>query len=284
MSIADIAVRNPARIQRPNETKVYTLDIERFKGAFHIPNWRGLTVDGEFWSLGDYRRTIGRRIDPDEVTLWPRTICIAWRRYGAKRVEFASEWGDGGRDAMLEQAWHVYDDADVIIGHNIDAFDTKLLKAEWWRMGLPSPRPFKSVDTLKVARREFMSESNKLDSLVKRLDHGGKTDRYDVELARAALAGDKAAQNRLRRYNQGDIVASEFLYDSLRGWMPSHPHLGPIGEERRCNQCAGTNLTLDLTQRKRAQQIDYALYRCDDCGANVQGGWHSRVATTRGAR
>jgi hypothetical protein len=282
VSIAEAEVRLK-RIAKPNAANIVTLDIERFKGAFTIPNWRGLEVYGEFWDLGDYRRTIGRRIHPDEVTLWPRTICVAWRRYGTKPVQFVSEWGDG-REAMLREVWRVYDEADIVIGHNVDAFDTKLLKAEWWRMGLPAPRPFKSVDTLKVTRREFKSESNTLDSLVKRLNRDGKTDKYDVELARAALDGDVKAQKRLMRYNQGDIEASECLYDSLRGWMPTHPFIGTHGDEKRCNQCQSDDLTLDESARYRAVVLDYALYRCGNCGANVRGGWVARAASTRGAR
>jgi hypothetical protein len=185
---------------------------------------------------------------------------------------------------MLRKAWQVYDEADIIQGHNIDAFDTKKLKGEWWRMGLPAPRPFKSVDTLKIARREFGEESNTLDSLVKRLGGTGKTDKYDVELARRALDGDKEAQRQIRAYNEGDIDASEFLADSERGWAPNLPFIGTHGDEKRCNQCGSDDLTFDETARYRAVVLDFALYRCGNCGANVRGGWVARAASTRGAR
>lgn len=259
------------RVQRPNDAKIVTLDIERFKGRAEI----------EFWDLSDMKN---RRIRPDQVVEWPRTICVAWRVYGTKQVKFAAEWDAAGRDEMLLAAWDVYDTADIIVGHNVNAFDTKTLKAEWAMMGLPSPRPWKTVDTLSIARREFRFESNQLGSLCERMGVPGKVDHYDAEVARLALAGNKPAQARLKRYNVGDIEASEALYDAMRGWIPNHPFIGTRGDEKVCNQCGSDSLTLDNSQRYRAVVLDYALYRCDYCGANARGGWVARAASTRGAR
>ena len=81
----------------------------------------------------------------------------------------------------------------------------------------------------------------------------------------------------------GDIELTEWLYDRLRGWMPSHPHIGTSGDEKVCNQCGSSELKRQKSTY-RAVVIDYTLLRCSDCGANVRGGWHSRAATTRGAR
>lgn len=257
---------------RLNATKpnVLTLDIERLPGSF--------TAD--FWDLNAFKN---RRIHPDLVTEWPRTICVAWRWYGTKRVEFASEWDDG-REAMLRRVWEAYDRADVLYGHNVDRFDTRHLNTEWRDLGMSAPSPFKILDTLKEARKTFGDESKTLAALTQRLGIDTKTDKYEVEVARAALAGDKAAQRKLQRYNEGDIVASEALVDRLRGWIPSHPHnlTGTIDDRPTCNQCWGDNL--EPNGIKLAQQISYRLYRCRDCGANVQGTRHARAAVTRGAR
>jgi hypothetical protein len=269
-----------ARIVKPNEAKLATLDIERFPGAFRIDNWRGLKLEGEFWDLGQYRRSIGRRIHPDEVTRWPRTICLAWRFYGAKRVEFASEWDDGYED-MLHKAWDVFDRADIVQGHNMAGFDRKKLTGEWAVLGKRPPSPYKVVDTLKVARTELGMESNTLDSLCKRFGLVAKTDKYDIEVARAALDGDVKAQKRIRGYNVGDIGASEGLADYLRPWNKSHPHMGTPTDERTCNRCGSTDLTL-LSKRYRATVQDYALLQCNNCGGHVRAGYVARVAHTRG--
>lgn len=278
MSLA--AVVEAARIQTP-APNVLTLDIERLPGRARMEH-RGLTVEGDFWDLSGWKYVIGRRIHPDDVLEWPRTICAAWRWYGNKRTDFASEWDDG-RDGMLQRIWDAYDRADLLYGHNVARFDTKNLNAEWLTAGRHAPSPFKILDTLKEARKTFGFESNTLASLTQRLGIDTKTDKYDVEVARAACAGNKAAQRRIKAYNVGDIAASEAFVDRLRGWIPSHPHnvIGTANDRPTCNQCWGDNLERNGT--KLAQQITYVLYRCRDCGANVQGTRHSRAAVTRGA-
>lgn len=269
MSIADIAARGSATIVR-KDVKIAVLDIERMKGRAEI----------EFWDLGDFKN---RRIHADDVQEWPRTICVAWKWYDRKAVDFAAEWEDGGPEAMLRRAWDVYDTADIVVGHNLQNFDSKKLQGGWKLLGLPKPSPFKTVDTLKVARTELGFESNTLDALCKRLGIPAKTDKYDVEVARRACAGDVLAQRKLKAYNVGDIHATQALYDALRGWMPSHPHIGTLDEaEERCNQCGGTNL--EKVGTYLAIQIRYVGYRCLDCGANLRGAAHSRAANVRGAR
>lgn len=251
-------------------SKVVTFDIERMKGRAEV----------EFWDLGDYKN---RRLHADTVVEWPRTICLAWRRYGKKRIEFASEWGDG-REGMLHRAWEMFDQADILYGHNIDGFDVKKLNAEWALMGLMPPAPYKTVDTLKVARARFGFESNTLDALCKRLGLVSKTDRYDVEVARAALAGDVKMQRAIEAYNKGDICATEAFVDHVRAWIFNHPHdkHGTSDNRLTCHACWGSDLERNGT--KLANQITYTMWRCRGCGAPVQGVRHNRAALTKGAR
>ncbi|WP_159083915.1 3'-5' exonuclease [Nocardioides terrigena] len=279
MSIAAVADRVKLNVSTRN---VLTLDIERLPGRARHQH-RGLTIEGDFWDLSGWKHLLGYRLPPESVIEWPRTICVAWKFYGSKRVEFASEWGDG-REEMLRRTWDAYDKADVLYGHNVAGFDTKNLNAEWLTLGLNPPSPFKTLDTLKEARKTFGFESNTLASLTDRLGIATKTDKYNVEMARAACAGSKPDQRRLKAYNVGDIHASEQFVDRLRGWIPGHPHnvVGKIDDRPTCPQCWGDNLTPNGTTL--AVQIVYRLYRCDDCGGNVRGAHHSRAAVTRSAR
>lgn len=250
--------------------KVMTLDLERLPGSATVP----------FWGLNDYK---GRRLRHDYVTEWPRTICVAWRWYGNQRTEFASEWGDGAA-GMLEAVWRAYDQADVIYGHNVERFDTRHLNSGWRDLGLPPPSPYKIVDTLAEARKVFGDESMTLGALTQRLGIETKNDRYDADVARAAVAGDKAAQRKITRYCKGDVGASEAFVDRLRGWIPSHPHnlMGEATDVPTCNQCWGPNL--EPNGWKLAQQMRYPLFRCQDCGGQVQGRKGVRVSDVRPVR
>ena len=251
-----------------NPPRILTLDIERLPGQANV----------SFWGLGDYKH---RRIHADDVIEWPRTICFGWRWYGTKRVSFASEWDDG-REVMLRKAWDLYNEADYVIGHNVAGFDTKKLVAEWQDLGWPPPSPWKTVDTLKAARASGAHESNTLDSLLTRFGIQGKTDKYSVEVARAACAGDKAAQRKIRLYNQGDVVASEALYLALLPWIPGHPHLGLYtGNEDVCGHCGGA---LKQSDWYRTAVTAYAQMHCQNCGAWYRKTHIKARVTTRPAR
>lgn len=263
------------------ESRILIFDIERLPGHA-IAQYRGLTIGGDFWDLNDWKDTIRRRIHPDEVKWYPSTICVAWQWYHKSKVEFAAEWMAGGRELMFDRIWQAFDQAEIVVGHNIKSFDIPKLKNDWGELGWMPPSPAKPVDTLTEARR-FGYESRTLNALCQRLDIPAKTDRYDVEVARAACAGDKAAQRRIKAYNVGDIHATRELYDRLRPWMASHPHIGEIVEDvRRCPSCGSTDLKRNGTTR--AVVIDYVLLRCSNCGANVKSTRHSRSAVTRGVR
>jgi DNA polymerase III epsilon subunit-like protein len=84
------------------------------------------------------------------------------------------------------------DEADLICAHNGDAFDIKKINSRLIVNGFKPPSPFKTIDTLKIARRVFKFDSNKLDNIGRYLSRGPE----DPQHWRGALA-------RLRRGRPG---------------------------------------------------------------------------------
>lgn len=241
-------------------------DIERIPGRFRGRYRGSLTVEGDFWDLSQYKSVIGR-IHPDDVIDWPRTVCVAWRFIGRKRVEFASVWDD--ESDMLDRIWHAVDEADIVIGHNFRGFDMKHLRTEWRDNGMSPPSPVKIVDTLSIARREFGDESKTLDALTKRIGIDSKTDRYSVKVARAAVAGDVKAQRKIKAYNIGDIKASEALYTELLPWTHGHPNMSLYnGGNDQC-PCGSYDMTRQGYAYTPAGK--YQQYRCSACGSWFRG-------------
>lgn len=247
------------------------LDIERIPGYARVQH-RGLTVEGSFWDLNSFKHTIGRRIHPDDVIEWPRSICAAARFYGEKEIMFAAEWEKGGHEEFMRKTWEWYDQAHYVIGHNLQSFDSRHLKAGWAEYGWASPSPWKTVDTLKVARAEFAFESNTLAALCDRLGVPSKTDKYDANVAHAAVAGDVKAQKRLQKYNEGDIKATQAAYDRLRPWIKNHPHLGQFtGEAWSCPNCGFADLSHHPNGTAYTMVQAYRAYACPKCGAHIRG-------------
>lgn len=271
------------RINSAVKVNAVTLDIERIPGRVSMQH-RGFTIQGDVWDLNALKHMTGRRIHADDMTAWPRTICAAWKWYDAPDVEFAAEWNVGGYDGFMRTVWDVFDRADLIIGHNAERFDAKHLMGGWAEMGLPAPSPYKVIDTLKIARGSFAYESNTLDALNKRLGIDAKTDKYSVEVARAAVNGDKEAQARIEGYNRGDIIASEALFDRLRPYAKGIPHLGMWTDDAlACPSCGSTMTATGKTVHANVQKYEHL--HCPNCGSHARGTTTLKNPTrTRSAR
>lgn len=257
--------------------KILVADIERVPGVFR-GRYRNLDVSGEFWSLSDYKHLFGR-IKADDVVSYPRTICAAWRVIGGKKIEFAAEWESGGAAGLHRRLFDAVDGADVLVGHNVAGFDIKHLRTGWIEHDLGEPSPFKLVDTLSVARQKLGAESKTLDALTKRFGIPSKTDHYSIAMAKAAVAGDKKAQRKIRDYNRGDIEASEALFLKLQH-LANLPHASLYGgsDEDAC-RCGSTDLRKEgfaYTALGRYQQ-----YACKSCGRWLRGKKALQVASVR---
>lgn len=249
--------------ERVGNGNIVTLDIETSPTTVYTfdmkPNW----------------------ISPDKIIEASRVMCFAAKWYSDDDVLFWSEHHDGHEEMVLK-AWEVLDEADIVVTFNGIRFDVKHLKREFLLAGLPMPRPWKDVDLYREARKQWEMESKGLNHLAQRLDLGKKEQHEGFDLWKLCMAGDPDAWERMKAYNVQDVVLTERVYDRMRGWIPNHPHVGSaVGFDLVCNQCGSENLSLNGT--KRAVLMEYLLYRCLDCGANVQGGDSVRIARTRGA-
>ena len=54
---------------------------------------------------------------------------------------------------ILDSVWKLIDEADIVIAHNGDRFDIRKLNARFILNDMNPPSPYKSIDTLKIARR-----------------------------------------------------------------------------------------------------------------------------------
>lgn len=165
---------------------------------------------------------------------------------------------------IVRELCHIVNSADIIVAHNGDAFDIKKLRGRAIYHKLP---PFKkpvSVDTLKVARREFGFISNRLDYLGKYLLDEGKIHTSN-KLWLDCLKGDHSALKKMVDYNLQDVVLLEKIYLLMRPWHETHPNLNTItGNEIGCKACASTAVTKDGTKSKGGNR--FQQYKCKDCG------------------
>jgi len=175
---------------------------------------------------------------------------------------------------LIAEVWKVLDEADIVIAHNGDAFDIKKIFARFAYYGLKPPSPFKTIDTLKAARRRFKFDRNNLDELGKYFQVGRKKETTGLKLWLNCMKGDMQAWARMKRYNVGDVTLLKRVYLRLRPYIDNHPSLNLIDRiknEQRCPSCKGTRI-----QRQGWRMSAHGRYprlQCQDCGSWCAGSY-----------
>ncbi len=133
--------------------------------------------------------------------------------------------------ALVAELWGYLNESDILVAHNGDRFDTKKVYTKFIEHGLMPPEPSKSVDTLKVARRRFAFNSNKLDDLGRRLGVGRKLKHrfrplaWVYERRREVLGNDEEIQRPRCPLAPGRLRKTPALYRQSPE-RRSHPEQG----------------------------------------------------------
>lgn len=170
---------------------------------------------------------------------------------------------------LVADLWKLMDEADVIIAHNGDSFDIKKSNARFLTHGFRPYAPIKSIDTLKIARKYFKFDSNKLDELGRYLGVGRKLPHTGFHLWRGCMAGDEKSWRTMRRYNAQDVRLLERVYLKLRAWHTTHPDLTVYSGHAGCPACQSTQILrrgfIVAKSRKRQR------FQCSACGSWFAG-------------
>jgi DNA polymerase III epsilon subunit-like protein len=166
----------------------------------------------------------------------------------------------------------VFCNADVLVGHNIDRFDSRKSKARFLAHGLPPPPPVKTIDTLKIARRVFKLDSNRLAAVGEYLGLGGKATTTGWKLWQSCIEGDLAAYKQMGIYNRRDVDLLEQVYNRLAPWQPNAPYLGSPG----CPSCHSDRIQRRGVNVNKAGKVP--RFQCSDCGHWFSGKCYEKEA------
>lgn len=167
---------------------------------------------------------------------------------------------------VVKALWNLLDECDILIGHNSKAFDEKKANARFVYHGLPPPSPYKTIDTLSVARKYFKFTSNKLDDLGKALGIGRKVPHEGFRLWLGCMNGDTKSWNKMIKYNKQDVLLLEKLYKKLQPWITNHPNIGLFtNQEYACPNCGSKHVIKRGYMYTKVNK--FQRYVCKDCNA-----------------
>lgn len=205
--------------------KILALDLENSPNIAHV------------WGLWKQNVSLNQLMASAEV------ICFGARWLHDDKVVFRSVHHDG-KEAMLQTAWDLINEADAVMGWNTKGFDMKHLNREFLEAGMTPPSPTQDLDLMLEVKSQFRFPSNKLDYVSQRLDLGAKVQHEGHTLWVKCMAGDPEAWERMREYQIQDVELLIPLYQRLLPWIKNHPNYGLYsGEAECCTNCGSTKLT-----------------------------------------
>lgn len=242
---------------------IVTLDIE---------SQRAVTETWDLWP---------KYIPIDNVIVPKRILCFAAKIYGKDKVHFHAAWNDHDAEAydkMIRAAWDLLNRADIVVGWNSTRYDIQHFQAAFGRLELGPPSPFRSLDLMQVAKKNFSSGemSNKLDWFSREWLGDRKLNHSATDIWRDIRYGNRderrAAQKVMREYNRKDVLLTERLFERFKPWTGINyalysPELDESGRLQRCTKCASGNL--QSRGRFHTNTYSYERFYCNDCG-----GWN----------
>ena len=219
-------------------------------------------------------------------------IAYVWRYFkenvGAKQViengymlSWAAKWL-GEKEIFYEDLEHQHekemltplaqllDEADIVVAHNGDNFDMPHIQGRFLVHGIKPPSPYKQVDTVKIARKEFNFPSNSLEYLSTVLElknkKGGHEKFPGFLLWLGVLRNDPEAWKEMREYNVIDILTLEELYLKVLPFARFHPNVGvyDVGEHPVCPKCGSDHIHYRGYAHTNVGR--YHRFQCNDCG------------------
>lgn len=192
----------------------------------------------------------------------------AWLWEGEGKVHHIT-WDEGDDRAVCEKLAGLLNEADEIVGHNSDKFDIPWIRTRCAFHGIFVRPDLVGVDTLKLARKAFRFNSNKLSYITEFLGLDTKI-HVDYELwKRVVLNHEAAALKLMVKYCKNDVRITADLYKKLVPYGKIKTHAGVVAGLSRasCPQCASVSCQR-RGYRVTASGTKSQIMSCNECGRN----------------
>lgn len=216
---------------------------------------------GWFWTSGK------QVVTANQIREAGKIICISYRfkHWDEGRVERLT-WDKNQNDKDMVLAFQkIAEEADVIVGHNGDAFDQKWINTRLAYHKAPGTISHKtSEDTLKQCRQKFRLPSFKLDFLCKYFGIKGKLSTSSSLWEDVVFNNDREALEYMSAYCDNDVLILSELDDRIYDYVGHKINVSTFtGTRDICPRCG------DSDRRKRGYtytaQAKKQMWECLGC-------------------
>jgi len=244
-------------------------DIKAYRGEPIVVEHRILVFDIETAARTAYVWRTGEQwVRQEQLITDSYIISIAWSWLDDDVIHVAhltpSEAKKGNDKRIITEFLKVLEKADYIAGHNITRYDEKEISTRLFKHGMKPLSPSKHLDTLRMARKHFNLNSNKLDDICQWLGIGQKHE-TGLQLWKDVMAGCPDAMARMAEYNKQDVNINKELLKKLLPFTTL-----PIRLKAKVVVDAGL---IDSVKRE---------HECPCCGTVGQNKINSRYTTRAG--
>lgn len=192
-------------------------------------------------------------VRPEQIVSEKKIICISYKWQGENEVH-SVWWDEKHNDKKLVKDFiKVLGQADEIIAHNGDRFDIKELRTRAILNGVLMFPKYRTLDTLKKARKYFSFTSNKLDLLGNYFNVGRKLDHEGFALWEKTCEGTKAEQKKYLKkmvaYCEQDVLLLEDVFSVLTPYIDHNTNFAVLkgGKKWQCPECGSKSVKLSHT-------------------------------------
>jgi len=212
-------------------------------------------------------RTGKQWVSHDNVIQDKKIICICYKWEYEDDVRIL-QWDDKQNDKKIVKEFiKVLGEADEIIGHNGDRFDIKEVRTRAIKLGLLMFPKYRTLDTLKKARKYFNFHSNKLDYIGQFLHVGRKLPHEGFQLWIDIVEGKKKSSlKKMIDYCIQDVILLEDAFTAMNPYIDHNTNFAvQKGEPKwKCPNCASGKVSLCHTDTTPMGYIKRHM-KCKSC-------------------
>jgi len=163
---------------------------------------------------------------------------------------------------LVHSLYDILNDADIIIGHNINKFDIPFINSRMAYYNIQPPTHYRTIDTYRVLKQNFRLSSYKLGDVAEYFKLGCEKTKVDFTLWRSVMEGDLKAIYNMGKYCSQDVYVLYKLYKKIQPFISNSPVL--FTGSQTCPKCGSTNIDIEA-KGYNTKSYKYDLYRCKDC-------------------